>query len=180
MERAGLQPLGFVASDYALAIWSLRPVTDPAALFDPAILKDEFVEWVESSHLLKRAFREVAVIGGLIERQHPGKRKTGKQVTFSTDLIFDVLRKYEPDHLLLEAAWADARERLTDVARLGDLLDRAAGTMVHQTLGAHQPARNSGAGADRARECSRGRYRRRAARRTGRQPGRAAMGPAPV
>lgn len=110
MDRAGLQPLGFVASDYALAIWSLRPVTDPAALFDPAILEDEFVEWVESSHLLKRAFREVAVIGGLIERQHPGKRKTGKQVTFSTDLIFDVLRKYEPDHLLLEAAWADARE----------------------------------------------------------------------
>ncbi|WP_137752277.1 ligase-associated DNA damage response DEXH box helicase [Sphingopyxis sp. L1A2A] len=134
MERAGLQPLGFVASDYALAIWSLRPVTDPAALFDPAVLEKEFVEWVEGSHLLKRAFREVAVIGGLIERQHPGKRKTGKQVTFSTDLIFDVLRKYEPDHLLLEAAWADARERLTDVARLGDLLDRAAGTMLHQTL----------------------------------------------
>ncbi|MGQ2931337.1 MAG: ligase-associated DNA damage response DEXH box helicase, partial [Sphingopyxis sp.] len=134
MERAGLQPLGFVASDYALAIWSLKPVTDPAALFDAAILEDEFVEWVEGSHLLKRAFREVAVIGGLIERQHPGKRKTGKQVTFSTDLIFDVLRKYEPDHLLLEAAWADARERLTDVARLGDLLDRAAGTMLHKHL----------------------------------------------
>jgi len=139
MDRAGLQPLGFVASDYALAIWSLRPVTDPAALFDPAILENEFVEWVESSHLLKRAFREVAVIGGLIERQHPGKRKTGKQVTFSTDLIFDVLRKYEPDHLLLEAAWADARERLTDVARLGDLLDRAAGTMLHQTLARVSP-----------------------------------------
>ena len=134
MERAGFQPLGFVASDYALAIWSLRPVTNPEALFDAAILSDEFVEWVESSHLLKRAFREVAVIGGLIERQHPGKRKTGKQVTFSTDLIFDVLRKYEPDHLLIEAAWADARERLTDVARLGDLLDRAAGTMVHRHL----------------------------------------------
>jgi ATP-dependent Lhr-like helicase len=134
MDRAGLQPMGFVASDYALATWSLRPVTDPAALFDSSILEDEFIEWVESSHLLKRAFREVAVIGGLIERQHPGKRKTGKQVTFSTDLIFDVLRKYEPDHLLLEAAWADARERLTDVARLGDLLDRAAGTMLHRTL----------------------------------------------
>ena len=139
MDRAGLQPMGFVASDYALATWSLRPIADPAALLDSAILEDEFVEWVESSHLLKRAFREVAVIGGLIERQHPGKRKTGKQVTFSTDLIFDVLRKYEPDHLLLEAAWADARERLTDVARLGDLLDRAAGTMVHRSLSRISP-----------------------------------------
>ena len=134
MDRAGMQPMGFVASDYALAIWSLQPVTRPETLFDAEILSDEFVEWVENSHLLKRAFREVAVIGGLIERQHPGKRKTGKQVTFSTDLIFDVLRKYEPDHLLLEAAWADARERLTDVARLGDLLDRAAGTMRHVGL----------------------------------------------
>lgn len=134
MERAGLQPLGFVASDYALALWSAKPVADPAPLLSPDILADEFVEWVESSNLLKRAFREVAVIGGLIERQHPGKRKTGKQVTFSTDLIYDVLRKYEPDHLLIEAAWADARTRLTDVGRLADLLDRAVGTLLHQPL----------------------------------------------
>jgi ATP-dependent Lhr-like helicase len=134
MESRGLMPMGFVASDYALGVWSLRPITDPAPLFSSDILEDEFVDWVESSYLLKRAFREVAVISGLVERQHPGKRKTGKQVTFSTDLIYDVLRKYEPDHLLLEAAWADARTRLTDVGRLGDLLDRAADTMLHVDL----------------------------------------------
>jgi ATP-dependent Lhr-like helicase len=80
---------------------------------------------------LKRAFREVAVIGGLVERQHPGKRKTGKQVTFSTDLIYDVLRRYEPDHLLLKAAWEDARAKMTDVGRLTALLDRAEGTILH-------------------------------------------------
>ncbi len=107
---------------------------DPTPLFSADILADEFIEWVEGSYLLKRAFREVAVISGLVERQHPGKRKTGKQVTFSTDLIYDVLRKYEPDHLLLEAAWADARARLTDVGRLGNLLDRAADTMLHVDL----------------------------------------------
>ena len=134
MESRGLMPMGFVASDYALGVWSLKPITDPAPLFSADILADEFVDWVESSYLLKRAFREVAVISGLVERQHPGKRKTGRQVTFSTDLIYDVLRKYEPDHLLLEAAWADARARLTDVGRLGDLLDRAADTMLHVDL----------------------------------------------
>ena len=134
MESRGLMPMGFVASDYALGVWSLKPITDPGALFSADILADEFVDWVESSYLLKRAFREVAVISGLVERQHPGKRKTGRQVTFSTDLIYDVLRKYEPDHLLLEAAWADARTRLTDVGRLGDLLDRAADTMLHVDL----------------------------------------------
>jgi ATP-dependent Lhr-like helicase len=134
METAGLKPLGFVASDYAIATYSLEPVTDPASLFDKQVLEDEFVEWVEQSSLLKRAFREVAVIGGLVERQHPGKRKTGRQVTFSTDLIYDVLRRYEPDHLLMRAAWDDARARMTDVGRLTDLLDRAAGTMLHVSL----------------------------------------------
>jgi ATP-dependent Lhr-like helicase len=131
METQGLQPLGFVANDYAIAVYGLEKITDPAALFSSDILEHEFVEWVQQSHLLKRAFREVAVIGGLVERQHPGKRKTGKQVTFSTDLIYDVLRKYEPTHLLLEAAWADARARMTDVGRLANLLDRAADTMLH-------------------------------------------------
>ncbi|HYZ48049.1 MAG TPA: ligase-associated DNA damage response DEXH box helicase, partial [Sphingomonas sp.] len=101
MEMLGLKPLGFVASDYAIATYSLERVTDPRPLFSPDILEQEFVDWVQQSSLLKRAFREVAVIGGLVERQHPGKRKTGKQVTFSTDLIYDVLRRYEPDHLLL-------------------------------------------------------------------------------
>ena len=139
MESAGLQPIGFVANDYAIATYSLKPVLDPAPLFSPNILEQEFVDWVQSSALLRRAFREVAVIGGLIERQHPGKKKTGRQVTFSTDLIFDVLKRYEPDHLLMQAAWADARQRMTDVGRLGNLIDRAQGTMIHKTLSRVSP-----------------------------------------
>ena len=95
------------------------------------ILEQEFVEWVESSYLLKTAFREVAVIGGLVERQHPGKKKTGRQVSFSTDLIYDVLRRYEPQHLLLRAAWDDARRRMTELGRLVRLVDRASATMLH-------------------------------------------------
>ncbi|HJT41522.1 MAG TPA: ligase-associated DNA damage response DEXH box helicase [Sphingobium sp.] len=134
MDAQGLMPMGFVANDYALAVYGLKPVTDPQSLFSADILDQEFVEWVEQSSLLKRAFRDVAVISGLIERQHPGKRKTGRQVTFSTDLIYDVLRKYQPDHLLLKAAWADARARMTDVGRLGDLIDRASATMLHVAL----------------------------------------------
>jgi ATP-dependent Lhr-like helicase len=134
MEDRGLLPAGFVANDYCLAVWGLKPVENPAPLLSPDILTDEFVEWVTESHLLRRAFREVAVISGLVERQHPGQKKTGKQVTFSTDLIYDVLKKYEPDHLLLEAAWADARARMTDVGRLADLLERSERELVHVTL----------------------------------------------
>ncbi len=134
MEAAGLSPLGFVANDYALAVWGLKPIEEPSTLLSPDILADEFVEWVEGSYLLRRAFREVAVIGGLVERQHPGKRKTGRQVTFSTDLIYDVLRKYEPDHVLLGAAWADARARMTDIGRLAALLERKDRTIRHVRL----------------------------------------------
>jgi ATP-dependent helicase Lhr and Lhr-like helicase len=134
MDERGLGPLGFNATDYALAIWGVEPVDDPAALLSPDILTHEFIDWVQQSHLLRRAFREVAVISGLVERQHPGKKKSGKQVTFSTDLIYDVLRKYEPDHLLIEAAWADARARMTDVARVADVLDRAAREIDHVKL----------------------------------------------
>jgi ATP-dependent Lhr-like helicase len=134
MEARGLMPGGFVANDYSLAVWGLKPVDDPAPLLSPDILAHEFVDWVQDSYLLRRAFREVAVIGGLVERQFPGKRKSGRQVTFSTDLIYDVLRKYEPDHLLLQAAWADARAKLTDIDRLGDLLDRSVGQLDHVRL----------------------------------------------
>jgi len=134
MHDAGLMPLGFVANDYALAVWGLRPIADPEALLSAEVLGDEFIEWVQDSYLLRRAFREVAVIGGLIERQQPGKRKTGRQVTFSTDLIYDVLRRYEPDHVLIEAAWADARGRMTDLGRVADLLERAGNGVDHVRL----------------------------------------------
>jgi len=139
MEDRGLLPGGFVANDYCLAVWGLKPVENPGPLLSPDILTHEFVEWVTESHLLRRAFREVAVISGLVERQHPGQKKTGKQVTFSTDLIYDVLKKYEPDHVLLEAAWADARARMTDVGRLADLLERSERELVHVTLGRVSP-----------------------------------------
>jgi len=134
MADIGLGPLGFVANDYALAVWGLEPARDPAALLSPDILAHEFVDWVQQSYLLRRAFREVAVISGLVERQQPGNRKTGRQVTFSTDLIFDVLQRHEPDHLLIEAAWADARARLTDVDRVAQVLERAGEQIDHVRL----------------------------------------------
>ena len=131
MERAGLKPLGFVASDYAMACWSLDPVDDPQPLFDPAVLEDELAEWLAASPFLRRAFREVAIIGGLIERTQPGVVKSGKAMSVSADLIYDVLRRHEPDHLLLAAAWTDARGKLTDIDRLAALLEQAHANMTH-------------------------------------------------
>jgi ATP-dependent Lhr-like helicase len=86
------------------------------------------------SHLLKRMFRNTALISGLVEKRHPGREKTGRQVTISTDLVYDVLRKHEPDHILLQATWADAATGLLEVARVGDMLARIKGRIVHKGL----------------------------------------------
>jgi ATP-dependent Lhr-like helicase len=134
MERAGLAPLGFVATDYAIAIWSLKPVRALDQLFDQDMLGDDLEAWMDESSMLRRTFRNVAVIAGLIERRLPGLEKTGRQVTFSADLIYDVLRRHEPDHVLLRATRADAAGGLTDIGRLAEMLARIKGRIRHRRL----------------------------------------------
>ncbi|NKB56734.1 MAG: ligase-associated DNA damage response DEXH box helicase [Alphaproteobacteria bacterium] len=134
MERAGYGPLGFVATDYVLAVWSVRPVGDIAALFDEDMLGDDLETWMDESSMLRRTFRNVAVIAGLIERRYPGQEKSGRQVTVSSDLIYDVLRAHEPNHILLRATRADAAQGLTDIRRLGDMLSRVKGRITHRRL----------------------------------------------
>ncbi len=134
MERAGLRPLGFVATDYVIAVWSLRPARRIDALFDEDMLGDDLEEWMAESSMLKRTFRNVAVVAGLIDRRYPGEKKTGRQVLFNSDLIYDVLRKHEPDHVLLRATRADAASGLTDVRRLADMLARVRGKITHRAL----------------------------------------------
>lgn len=84
--------------------------------------------------MMKRTFKACALIAGLIERRYPGEEKSGRQVTFSTDLIYDVLRRHQPDHLLLRCARQDAASGLLDVARLGDMLARVKGHINHRPL----------------------------------------------
>jgi len=142
LERAGARPLGFVASEYALAVWGLGDLRAMIAerrlgldaLFDEDMLGDDLDAWLAESSLMKRTFRACAVIAGLIERRHPGQEKSGRQVTVSADLIYDVLRRHEPDHILLEATWQDAAQGLLDISRLGQLLARISGRITHSRL----------------------------------------------
>ncbi len=142
LERAGGKPLGFVANDYGLAIWGLSDMSrliDTGrltldALFDQDMLGDDLDAWLADSSVMKRTFRISAVISGLLERRHPGKEKSGRQVTMSTDLIYDVLRRHDPGHILLESAYADAATGLMDIARLSDFLARIKGHIIHKDL----------------------------------------------
>lgn len=142
LDRAGARPLGFVANDYGIAVWGLGDLTarivdgslDLANLFAEDMLGDDLEAWLAESSLMRRTFRTVAVIAGLVERRFPGREKTGRQVTVSTDLIYDVLRRHDPGHILLEAAWEDTATGLLDIARLGRFLTRIRGRIRHQAL----------------------------------------------
>jgi ATP-dependent Lhr-like helicase len=136
MERNGLKPLGFVASEYALSVWALEDLRceDMDQLFHEDMLGDDLDAWLEESALMKRTFRSCALIAGLIERRYPRHEKTGRQITFSTDLIYDVLRSHEPDHILLQTARQDAGDGLLDIRRLADALKRIRGKIVHSKL----------------------------------------------
>ena len=141
LERARQKPLGFVANEYALAVWGLGDIASHiargelslAALFDD-MLGDDLEAWLAESALMKRTFRSCAIIAGLIERRFPGEEKSRRQVTISTDLVYDVLRSHQPDHVLLRAARADAATGLLDVRRLGEMLSRIRGRIVHKAL----------------------------------------------
>lgn len=142
LERARLKPLGFVANDYGIAVHALGDISERVGrepgfldeLFAEDMLGDDLEAWLAEAALMKRTFRSCAIIAGLIERRFPGQTKTRKQVTVSTDLVYDVLRKYEPDHVLLRAARADAATGLLDVRRLGVMLARIRGRIIHKAL----------------------------------------------
>jgi len=142
LERARARPLGFVANEYALAVWSLGDMSsmirngrlDLDALFDADMLGDDLEAWLAESALMKRTFRTCALISGLIPRRFTGEEKSRRQVLFSTDLVYDVLRKHQPDHVLLRAARADAATGLLDIRRLSDMLGRIKGRIVYKEL----------------------------------------------
>ena len=142
LERAGQKPLGFVANEYALAVWGVgdlglrirRGELSLAQLFDQDMLGDDLEAWLAESALMKRTFRSCAIIAGLIERRFPGEEKSRRQLTVSTDLVYDVLRKHQGDHLLLRAARADAATGLLDIKRLSEMLSRIEGRIVHKAL----------------------------------------------
>tara|TARA_B110000093_G_scaffold43242_1_gene46279 strand:+ start:466 stop:2895 length:2430 start_codon:yes stop_codon:yes gene_type:complete len=134
MEDAGLAPLGFVATDYAVMIWGLEPVTDPAALLGAQGLRDGLETWLAGNAVMKRTFRTSAVIAGLIERNLPGSRKSGRQATFSSDILYDTLLKYDPEHVLMQITREEARKGLVDFDRIEEMLKRISGRIDHVVL----------------------------------------------
>ncbi len=122
MEDLDLAPMGFVSSDYATLIWGLDEVIDPHPLFDHEALKDGLDGWLAGNALMRKTFRGAATIAGLIERNTPSARKSGRQATFSSDILYETLLKYDPDHVLMQITREEALRGLVDFARIEALL----------------------------------------------------------
>jgi len=127
MEELGLHPLGFVSTDYATLIWGLDPLTDPGPLFELSALRDGLDRWLAGNQLMKRTFRASATIAGLIQRNTPSAKKSGRQATFSSDILYDTLAKYDPDHLLLQITRTEAMRGLIDFGRIEEMIARIDG-----------------------------------------------------
>ena len=141
MERLGLKPISFQITDYGLVVSGLSPIAREhvAQFLAPDILGDELEEWILDSPMLKRSFRHVATVTGLVDRQYNAAKKSMRQMTVSTDLIYDVLRRYEPDHILLKVTRRDAERELLDLKRLADLLLRYQDRWLFMQLGRASP-----------------------------------------
>ena len=135
MEAMGLNPLGFVSTDYAVLIWGLNRLEDPAPLFDGENLRDAFETWLAGNAVMKRTFKASATVAGLLERTtSPGARKSGRQATFSSDILYDTLLKYDPDHLMLQITREEALKGLVDFGRVEEMLARTSGRIDHVVL----------------------------------------------
>ncbi len=134
MDQLGLAPMGFVANDYATLIWGLDPIADPRPLFAPDLLRAAFEGWLSENAVMKRSFKAVALISGLIERSVNGTKKTGRQAVFSSDILYDTLRKYDSDHILLAMTRRDALRGLVDFGRIDEMLARVGGRIDHIAL----------------------------------------------
>ena len=134
MEEMGLAPMGFVSTDYAVLIWGLDRLTDPAPLFEAANLRAAFETWLSGNAVMKRTFRASATIAMLLERNLPQARKSGRQATFSSDILYDTLQKYDPDHLMLQITREEALKGLVDFGRIEEMLARTKGRIDHVIL----------------------------------------------
>ena len=134
MEEEGLNPLGFVSTDYATLIWGLDTIVDPSPLFDITALREGFESWLSGNAVMKKTFRASATIAGLIERNTPQSRKSGRQATFSSDILYDTLTKYDPGHLMLDITREEAMRGLVDFGRIEDMANRVGDRIDHIVL----------------------------------------------
>ncbi len=102
---------------------------DPERTF----LLHEVLESLNATELARRRFREIARVSGLIFQSHPGEHRSARQLQASSQLFFDVFRRYDADNMLLRQADQEVLSQELDIGRLLHTLR----TMERQRLSLH-------------------------------------------
>lgn len=93
-------------------------------LFSVENLETDLRQSINEAEMARRKFRDIASIAGLVFQGYPGKIQTGKHLQTSSQLIYDVLMQYEPDHLLLRQAHEEVLDFTVESSRLVETLLR--------------------------------------------------------
>lgn len=92
-----MNDLGFeLLSDQPLDVASLIN----KELFSTKNLALDIQSSINSVEMARRKFRDIARISGLIFQGFPGRQKKERHLQASSQLMFEVFREYEPEHLL--------------------------------------------------------------------------------
>ena len=83
---------------------------------------------------MKRTFKTTATIAMMLERNFGPNRRSGRQAMFSSDILYDTLVKYDPDHLMLKITREEAMRGLVDFGRIEEMLARTKGRVDHVIL----------------------------------------------
>ena len=121
----------FAANDYGLVLSAQADVEVDAALLhallDPGALLDDLTDSFNLTELARRQFREIARVAGLLPPSLPGRApRSMRQLQVSSGLLYDVLARHDPGHLLLAQAQREVFAHQLDIVRLAHVLDDCA------------------------------------------------------
>jgi ATP-dependent Lhr-like helicase len=88
---------------------------DLPSLLTPDRFPEDLDESLSRSDLLKYHFRNAAQTGLMVYRNYFGEQKSVRKLQWSSEVIYNVLRQYEPDHILLREARRDAIHTYLDI-----------------------------------------------------------------
>ena len=117
------QTFNWACNDDGLELLSDQPIDwaqiVDANLLDPSHLMDDLSAGFNASELVRRKFRDVATIAGLVFQGFPGAVVKERHLLTSTNLLLQVFQDHDPDNLLLRQA---QDEMLADQLEFGRLL----------------------------------------------------------
>ncbi|MFC0679306.1 ligase-associated DNA damage response DEXH box helicase [Lysobacter korlensis] len=122
---------GYAANDYGFVLSPAEPVQideeELLQLLQPDSLVEDLRESLNLAELARRQFREIARVAGLLPPSLPGRApRSMRQLQASSGLIYDVLARYDPEHLLLQLAEHEVLSQQLEVGRLQRALHECA------------------------------------------------------